>query len=163
MEIDFRELFVPDVMLLEMVLRGTITYLGLFAILRTFRSPTGRLGIADVLLITILADAAQNAMGGGYHSITSGFVLIATIVFWDRAIDLMSFRSARFARWIEPPPAILVKDGAVDQRQLRRFRISERELSSQLRQHGIDDVARVRRCFLEGDGHISVLTNDERQ
>lgn len=96
---------IPDSSVAEMVLRGTLTYWFLFLILRLFRRPTGQLGIADVLLITILADASQNAMGGSYESISSGFVLIATIVFWDRPIDHLAYRYRWFTPVAEPPPA----------------------------------------------------------
>ncbi len=38
--------------------------------------------------------------------------------------------------------------------------LSVDELLSQLRQKGVDEIALVRRCFLEGDGHISVITTE---
>ncbi|WP_374679722.1 hypothetical protein [Hydrocarboniphaga effusa] len=96
--LNWSSLLTPDSSVAEMVVRGTLTYLFLFVLLRVFRRPTGQLGIADVLLITILADAAQNAMGGTYNSVTSGFVLIGTIVFWDRLIDYLAYRYRWFSR-----------------------------------------------------------------
>jgi len=44
---------------------------------------TGTLGMTDLLLITLLADASQNVMAGDYKSIPDGFVLVATIIFWN--------------------------------------------------------------------------------
>lgn len=154
---DLRQLFMPDVSLLEIMLRGTLIYLGLFVLLRLTRRPTGQLGIADVLLITLLADASQNAMGGSYESITSGAVLILTIVAWDQLIDHLSYRWPAFARLTEPPPVLLVKNGQMLPGNMRRHQISEQELASHLRQHGIDRIAEVGRCRLENDGSISVL------
>ena len=59
--VDWNELFIPTHSLAEMVIRGTLMYLGLFLI---FRFMVGRqsssIGIAD-LLVVIIADAAQNA------------------------------------------------------------------------------------------------------
>ena len=96
--IDWRELFVPSRSLAEAVLRGTIMYIVLFGILRIFlKRQTGVLGIADLLVIVIIADAAQNAMAGGYKSITEGIVLVATIVFWNIAFDWLGYRF----RWFE--------------------------------------------------------------
>jgi uncharacterized membrane protein YcaP (DUF421 family) len=157
LSMDLRHLFVPDVSLLEIMLRGTLIYLGLFMLLRLTRRPTGQLGIADVLLITLLADASQNAMGGSYESITSGAILVLTIVAWDQLIDHLSYRWPAFARLTEPPPVLLVKNGRMLPGNLRRHKISEQELASHLRQHGIDRLSDVGRCRLENDGSISVL------
>ncbi|WP_411887718.1 DUF421 domain-containing protein [Hydrocarboniphaga effusa] len=155
--VDWGQLLVPDSSIAEMVVRGTLTYLFLFVILRAFRRPTGQLGIADVLLITILADAAQNAMGGSYESISSGFTLIATIVFWDRLIDYLSWRYSWFTPLADPPPAVLIKDGKVDRAALRRFKISDEDLLTHLRQGAAERPDDVRLCLLESDGRISVL------
>ncbi len=150
------QLLRPDVPILEMILRGTLIYLGLFALLRLLRRPTGQLGIADLLLITILADASQNAMGGAYESIGSGGVLILTIVFWDQTIDRLSYRYRWFSRLAEATPELLIESGRIQRRTLARLHLSEEELHSQLRQHGVGDFSTIRRCYLEPDGHISV-------
>jgi uncharacterized membrane protein YcaP (DUF421 family) len=157
LQIDWQQLLIPDSSILEMVARGTATYLGLFAILRIFRRPTGQLGIADLLLITVLADAAQNSMGGSYESVSSGFALIATIVFWDRLIDHLSYRYAWFTPIAEPPPAILIKQGKVNRAALRKHKITDEDLLTHLRQGGADSADQVRLCLLESDGRISVL------
>jgi uncharacterized membrane protein YcaP (DUF421 family) len=158
--IKWSEMFVPDTAILEMMLRGTLTYLGIFTILRVFRRPTGQLNIADVLLITIIADASQNAMAGGEQSVTSGFALIATIVFWDRLIDHLCFKYAWFSRLAQPQPATLVADGEVRRRALDQHEIPDEELLAHLRQHGIEKPQEARLCVLESDGKISVLRFD---
>lgn len=160
LHLDWKQLFVPDSGIAEMVVRGTVTYLGLFVMLRIFRRPTGQLSIADVLLITILADAAQNAMGGSYESVTSGFVLIGTIVFWDRTIDYLSYRYSWFTPIAEPPPTVLIKDGKVDRAALRKQRISDDDLLTHLRQQGVETPQEARLCLLESDGRISVLKRE---
>lgn len=156
--VQWRELLVPDVALLEMFVRGTLLYLGIFVILRAFRRPTGQLSVADVLLITIIADASQNAMAGEYHSITSGFVLIGTIVFWDRLIDHLSYHHPWFARAAEPAPVVLIENGAMNRANLRKHKITTADLLSHLRQHGLEDPADAKLCQLESDGKISVVS-----
>ncbi|PPE74625.1 DUF421 domain-containing protein [Solimonas fluminis] len=160
LQTDLRGMFLPDVSLLEIFLRGTLIYLGLFVLLRWFRRPTGQLGIADVLLITLLADASQNAMSGPYESVSSGIGLVLTIMFWDQVIDRLSYRWPRLAHWTQPPPVELIADGVVHEENLERHHISRDELRCHLRQHGVDDFAAVHRCFLENTGHISVLKRD---
>ena len=83
LQIDFRSIFVPSLHLAEVVLRGTIVYLFLFIVLRVLRREAGAVSIADLLVVVLIADAAQNAMASEYKSITEGAVLIGTIASWD--------------------------------------------------------------------------------
>ena len=72
----------PDPMLL--VLRGTAVYWGLFLLFRfLLRRDTGSMGIADILLLVLIADASQNAMAGGYDSIADGALVVLTIAGWS--------------------------------------------------------------------------------
>ena len=162
MDIDWSRLLVPDTPLLEIFVRGTVVYWVLFVLLRWLRRPTGQLGIADLLLITLLADASQNAMGGGYDSVSSGLWLVLTIIFWDQFIDRLSYRWPVFGRWAEPAPVDLVVEGKLRKSALEKHHISEEELMSHIRQHGLHQLSQVFRCCLEGDGHISVVTREKR-
>ena len=57
-------------------------YVGMFALLRIFRRQAGAVGIADLLVIVVIADAAQNGMAGESKSVTEALLLIATIILW---------------------------------------------------------------------------------
>ncbi|MEO8626563.1 MAG: YetF domain-containing protein [Betaproteobacteria bacterium] len=105
----------------------------------------------------IVADAAQNAMAGEYTSVTDGCILVATLMFWNIVVDFLSFRSARFRRFAEPSVLLLIKNGEMQRRNLRREFISPDELMSQLREQGIDKLAQVKRCYMEPSGTISVI------
>ena len=59
------------------MLRGTLVYWLLFLIFRfLLRRDVGAVGIADILLLVIVADAAQNAMSGGYDTFAEGAILV---------------------------------------------------------------------------------------
>ncbi|MEP6922515.1 MAG: YetF domain-containing protein [bacterium] len=157
-QIDWNSVFVPTVSIPEIILRGTVMYLMLFAVLRILRREAGGLGIADVLVIVLIADAAQNAMSSTYKSVTEGVVLVGTIVFWDVALDWLAFRFPGFQRLIRPAPLLLIKDGRMQRKHMRQEMISEDELMSQLRQQGVENVTEVKKACLEGDGRVSVIT-----
>lgn len=154
---DWERLFVPGGSLFELVIRGTALYLALFAMLRLLpRRQLGSLGVSDVLVVVLIADAAQNGLAGEYTSITEGLVLVATILFWDYAIDSLDHRYPGLHLNISAPK-LLVKDGRLMKRNMDRENMSEEDLMSQLRQHGIDSLGRVRKAYAEGDGSISVI------
>ena len=156
-QIDWHAVFVPSVSLLEIIFRGTVFYLLLFSVLRVLRREAGGLGIADVLVIVIIADASQNAMAGEYKSITEGAVLVGTILFWDYTLDFLGYRFPRFQRLVRPKPLPLIKEGKLLRRNMRQEMITEDELLSQLRQQGMEGPAGVKKAYLEADGNISVI------
>src|SRR5205085_2257980 len=97
---------------LEIVIRGTIVYLVLFMLFRFIvKRQTGGLGISDLLVIVLIADAVQNAMAGEYKSITDGLILAGTIIFWNVTLDWLAFHFPAVRRYISPPPLLLVKNG----------------------------------------------------
>lgn len=159
--IDWQAIFTPELSLWEIIIRGTLTYWFTFLYLRFFRRSTGQLSIADVLLITLISDASQNAMGSEYKSVTEGVVLVGTLVAWDYIINWLGYRSLAFSKLQHPDPVLLVKDGQVQHDALKRQLLTEEELQGQLRVQGVDDVAQVKRCFMEGNGNISVIKQGE--
>jgi uncharacterized membrane protein YcaP (DUF421 family) len=154
------ELFAIHVPVPELVLRGTLVYWLLFLIFRfILRRDVGSVGIADILLLVIVADAAQNAMSGGYDTFAEGAILIGTIVAWNWLLDFLSFHFAALRRFAEPARLTLVQRGAPRLRNLRREFITMEELMAKMREQGIDDLKDVKVAYLEGDGQISVIRN----
>jgi uncharacterized membrane protein YcaP (DUF421 family) len=136
---DWKSIFIRDIPLLEIIVRGTLMYISLFVLLRVIlKRQTGTLAIMDLLLITLLADAAQNAMAGEYKSLPDGIVLVTTIIFWNYLFDWLSFKSSWFGRLMERPPLPLIKNGKILRRNMRREFITEDELMMQIRQKGLD-------------------------
>lgn len=158
LDIDWHALFIPEISLLEIILRGTLVYIVLFILFRILKRDAGEIGIADLLVVVLVADAAQNAMASVYNSLTEGIVLVATILFWNFTIDWFGYRYPRFGQLIYPAPIALIKNGRMLRRNMRREMLTDEELISQLRQQGVDDIAQVKKAYIEGDGHISVIT-----
>ncbi|HEY9747551.1 MAG TPA: YetF domain-containing protein [Allocoleopsis sp.] len=156
--VEWRELFVPNLSLVELFIRGSLVYLVLFAILRSLPSrQLGSLAITDLLVVVLFAEAAQNAMARDYTSITEGAVLIGSVIFWSYALNWLGFRFPVVQQFLNPPPLLLVKQGHLQRRNMRRELITEDELMSQLRQQGIESVADVKAAYMEADGTISVI------
>lgn len=155
---DFGTLFGLSLNPFELLLRGSVTYWALFLLFRfVLRRDAGSLGIADILLLVLIADASQNAMSGGYTSITDGIVLVATIAAWSWLTDWAAFRWPLARRFAEPPPLVLVRRGRLQRSSLRREMVTVPELMAALREHGVDKLADVKIARIEPDGVISVI------
>jgi uncharacterized membrane protein YcaP (DUF421 family) len=157
MGIDWENLFVPQVPLLELFLRGTVMYIALLAVLRVLvRRHVGSMSLMDLLLMVLIADAAQNAMADEYHSITEGVVLCGTLIGWNYLFDWLAYRYPAFGKLLEASPLPVVRDGKLMRRNMHTEFITEDELLSQLRQLEIRDLAEVKIACVEPDGGISV-------
>jgi uncharacterized membrane protein YcaP (DUF421 family) len=158
MDLDWSALFSTEVPPLEMFLRGTFMYWFIFIALRLAgRRDVGSLGVADMLVLVLVADAAGNGMSGEYRSLTSGAVLVATLIGWTVAIDRLAYFCEPVGRWLTADRVCLIADGQLCRRNMRKEYISKDELMSELRQQGIDDIHVVRRAYIESDGNISVI------
>jgi uncharacterized membrane protein YcaP (DUF421 family) len=146
---------------LELMVRGTLMYWFLFALFRfVLRRDVGSLGISDFLFVVILGDAAQNGMIGSATSATDGMVLIGTLVFWSYTLDFMSFRFPAIQRFTSPPRLCLIRDGRRLRRNMRREFITDEELNAKIRQEGLEDIATVKRMYLEADGEMSLIRQE---
>ena len=158
MSVDWGQIFGINVPPLELIIRGTAMYLFLFVLFRVVvRRRVGAIGMADILILVIIADAAQNAMSGEYKSFTEGAILVGTILFWNLVIDWLNFRVPALRDWLEPPPMLLIRDGHLIHRNLRHEFVTEDELKSKLREKGVRDYSEVAEAHMESDGNVSVI------
>lgn len=157
--IDWGAMFHLETPLLEIFLRGTLMYFALFIMLRCIlKRQSGGIGISDILVIVLIADASQNAMAADYRSIPDGVLLVLTIIFWNYTLNWLAFHVPAVRRMIDPPPLPLIKDGSMLRANMRRELITTDELMSQLREQGVDAVEKVKQACMESDGKLSVVT-----
>ena len=162
--LDWHDIFAPSVPFLEIVIRGTIVYLVLFVLLRmTFRRIGGNIGLGDVLMIALVAAAAQNAIAREHHSVTDGLILIATIAFWNYALDWLGQHVPWVQHFYHPPPLLLVKNGRILHKNMRQELITEDELMTHLRWASVQDLTDVVEAHMEGDRRITITPYANRQ
>ncbi|HJV50772.1 MAG TPA: YetF domain-containing protein [Noviherbaspirillum sp.] len=155
---DWERMFRLSLPFLEIVIRGSAMYWFLFAVFRfVVRRDVGSVGVADILVLVIVADAAQNAMAGEYTSVSDGMVLVATLIGWNLLLDWLSFRFRAVRRFAEPPPLRLVQNGKMLKQNMRREFLTEDELWAKLREAGVDSLDQVKEAFIESDGQVSVI------
>lgn len=158
MTIDWSALFRFSVPPMELVVRGTAMYFFLWLLFRVvIKRRVGAIGMADLLVLVIIADAAQNAMAGEYTSITDGALLVGVFVGWNYFFDWLGFRFPGLQAWLEPPPLLVIDRGRILWRNLRLELISRQELEAKLRENGVRELSEVDKAYVEPDGQLSVV------
>ena len=156
-QIQWTALLLPDTPIIEILIRGTVMYFALFLLLRFVQKRSSSMSTADLLVIVVIADAAQNGMAGDYKSLPDGVLLVAVIVLWIVALDWLGYHVPRFARFLHPVPLDLVRDGVPNERNLERELITRDELMSVLREQGIRRLEDVEEARMEGNGKVTVF------
>ncbi|ABI59569.1 DUF421 domain-containing protein [Nitrosomonas eutropha] len=142
----------------EILIRGSLMYWALFIIFRfILRRNVGAMEVSDVLFIVIVSDAAQNAMSGSATNIADGLLLVSTLVFWNLLLDYLSFRFLFLRKFIVSPPIILINDGVLQWKNMRKQFITKDELNARMREEGLEEIALVKEMRLESNGEISVI------
>ena len=161
---DWANILVPSAPLVELLVRGTLVFLGLMVLLRVLgQREAGGLGLTDLLVVVLVVDAASSGLTGETHSIGDGFILVLTILFWSVVLDAVSYRWPRLGRFIKARPKPLIEDGRLNRRVMRRELMTDVEVYAQLRLHGIEGLEQVHRAYLEPNGMISVVPAEGEQ
>jgi uncharacterized membrane protein YcaP (DUF421 family) len=146
----------------EFVARALIVYFFLLVVLRlTGRRQVGQLSPFDFIMLLILSNAVQNSMNGGDNSVTGGVILAATLIAINWLMGYVSFKNRRFAKWVDGSPQILIHNGAINRRAVRKELLTHDELMAILRRNGAEKVEDVRFAIIEPNGSISVIKNNE--
>lgn len=100
-------------------------------------------------------------MASEYRSVPEGIILVATLLFWSVLLDALAYRFPGLGRILKAQPKALIEDGRANRRVMQREFLSADELASQLRLHGVTDIAQVKRAYLEPNGMISLVRVDD--
>jgi uncharacterized membrane protein YcaP (DUF421 family) len=154
---DIVQALTPDVSLFETIVRGALMYLAILVLLRYLLRGRISASMPSLLVIVLIADAAQNAMSAEYHSITNGLTLVATIIGMSTLLDWLSRRFPAVQQFTHPDRRPLVVNGRIVRRTLASELMTEQELMTQLRLQGVESLDQVKAAFLEGTGEVSVI------
>lgn len=149
---------VPSVHLGELFLRGTVTYVGLMLLFRIVgRREAGGLGLTDLLVVLLAVDAASTGLTGDSESLGDSLVLVLTVLLWSVVIDATSYRWPRMGALFKAKPRPLIENGRLNRKAMHREFMTEDEVLSQLRLHGIEDITHIQRAYIEPNGMVSVI------
>lgn len=161
---DWSMILLPSESMVELMVRGSITFLLLVLLLRLVgQRESGGLGITDLLVVVLVADAASSGMTGNADTIADGMVLAATMLFWSVTVDAIAYRWPAFAHFVKARPRPLILSGRLDRRVMRSEFITEEEVLAQLRLHGYSEIHMIARAYLEPNGMISIIPNSSAQ
>jgi uncharacterized membrane protein YcaP (DUF421 family) len=156
------QLFATSTPLWLVVVRTAVVYVAVVLGLRlTGKRQLGQPNTLDLVAVLLAANGVQNAMTGPDTSVTVGIVSTVTLFALNALWTRYGPRLGIVQQGTAETPTLLVTDGVVQQRALRREGLTREELDAALRAHGLASVGDVKRAVLEVDGSISVIPADQ--
>lgn len=153
----WRDLLVPQIPVLEKVLRTVLVYATIVLLFRL----VGKRGLAqlntfDFVVMFLLSNVVQNAVIGDDDSFVGGAVGAVTLIAMSTALDRVIAHSPRAARVLEGVPTTVVADGRPVPREIRKLVLRRQDLEQAVRLQNGDALSDVATGVLEPSGHLVV-------
>jgi uncharacterized membrane protein YcaP (DUF421 family) len=143
---------------MDLVLRTVFVFVLILVVTRAVgRRELSSMEPFDLILLVVIGDLVQQGVTQSDYSLTGTTTVIATIALLVVGTAYLSFRFRRLRPILEGEPVLLISDGSVIQRNLRRQRLTVGELEAEARLQSIGALDDVRYAVLETNGQISFL------
>ena len=143
---------------MDIVLRAFFAFAFVIVLTRVIgRRELSSLEPFDLILLIVLGDLIQQGVTQSDYSFTGLVLAGGTFALLSVCVSYLVFRFRRVRPLFEPEPLILVEDGKLIERNLRRERLTVEEVSAAARLQQIPTLADVRWAVLETSGQISFI------
>ena len=150
-------MWTPSLSILELIFRGVVVYLVLFALMRFIgKKHVGELSPFDLVVLLIISETVDGSLIGDDHSLTGGLISAATLVVLVQIVGYFTWRSRKAERLVDGVPRVLVRHGHVNDRIMKEEQITRGELIEALRREGHTALTDIRFAMLETDGSITL-------
>ena len=150
--------------MLTTIYRTAILYFFLIFIMRLLgKRQIGQLQPGELVITMLISEIASIPMEDNETPIYRAIVPIAVLAFLELTISFAALKFIRLRSLFQGHSIVVIKDGELDRKQLKRLRYSIDDLLESLRQKDIFDISDVQYAIVETDGSLSVLLKPEKR
>jgi uncharacterized membrane protein YcaP (DUF421 family) len=143
---------------MDLVFRALVLFFAVYLLLRVVgRRELAQMEPFDFILLIVLGDAIQQGLTQDDYSVTGALIVVTSIAAIQVTVGWVAFRFKRVRTFLEGEPIVLVDNGEILHRNLRRVRISPEELAEEARQNQIASIDDVEWGILETSGKVSFI------
>ncbi|MDI3280644.1 MAG: DUF421 domain-containing protein [Bacillota bacterium] len=146
------------------VVRTLAMFLFVFVALRLAgKRELGQISPFDFVVSVMVGELAAIPLQSPRIPLTHGMLPIATLIAAEVAVAYLSLKSRTLRVLFSGSPTIVIQNGAINERNLRRTRYNLDDLLASLRQQGVANLADVEYAILEDNGQLSVLLKSHKR
>ena len=147
-----------------MMLRAILLYIYVFIVLKALgKRQVGQLQPIELVIVIIISELASLYMQNDNIPILNSLIPIIVLTVLQIIVTLINLKSEKCRDFICGKPSILIQQGVVQEKELRRQRMTINDLTEQLRGQGYFNIEEVDYCYMETDGNISVLLKSNKR
>ncbi len=118
---------------------------------------------SELVVTLVISDIASLPMQNTSQPLLSGIIPVIVLVALEILTSVFMMKSKRFRRVICGSPVVVISDGKLLQKEMRRLRLTTDDLFALLRQQNIFSPEDVQYCIVETNGTVSVLEKPEKR
>ncbi len=146
---------------MDIVLRAVVAYLFILLLTRAVgRRELGTLEPFDLILLVTIGDLVQQGVTQNDFSVTGAVLAVGTIGVLTVVFSYLPWRFKVLRPILEGVPSILVEDGDVVEKNLKRHRLTREEVAAAARMENIASLSQVRWAVLETNGQVSFIKKE---
>ena len=147
---------------MDIVARAAVMFFVLYVLLRIMgKRELGQLTPFELVVMIVLGDLIQQAVTHNDFSLTGAVLAVSTFAFLAIAMSWLTYLSPRAEKLLDGEPRVVIRDGKLLKENLRRDRMTQSEVESEMRLAGIATMDRVAWAILEPQGKISFIKKDK--
>lgn len=139
-------------------LRTAVIYIVLIAALRLAgKRQLGELQPVELVVTLLIADLAVVPIQDNGTPLLSGLVPIAVLVALELILSALMMKCGWLSQLISGNPVVIIREGKLEQKALRRLRLTVEDLTETLRQQNVFDLREVQYAIAETNGTVSLF------
>jgi uncharacterized membrane protein YcaP (DUF421 family) len=147
---------------MDLAIRAFVAFLLVFGVTRLVgRRELSTLEPFDMIMLVLIGDLVQQGVTQSDYSLTGILIVLSVITLMTALFAYLGFRFERLRPLLEGRPIVIVDDGSVVERNLRRERLTIAEVEAEARQQQLASLSQVRWAVLEKNGRISFIPKGE--
>ena len=146
------------------LIRAIIIYVTVIAAVRIMgKRQLGELSNHEFVITILISAVATIPLEDNSIPLTNSLLPVLIFISLEIAESALSMKSHRFSQLFEGKPVVIIKDGRIQQKDMKRLRLTVSDITDNLRKQSIFDINEVKTAVVEANGKLSVLKKDDSE
>ena len=143
---------------MDIAIRALVLYVFVTLLMRVIgRRELSSLAPSDLVLLIVLGDAVQQGLTQDDYSVTGAVIAISSVAALQVLSSWFAFRSRRARRVLDGEPIVVIQEGRLIDKNLRRERMTPDDVAVEMRMQQIASFDEVQWAILENNGTMSFV------
>lgn len=150
-------------MLISLIRTILLYFIVIFSMRLLGKRQIGELEPSELAITILISELAAIPMQDSAQPLATGLVPIVVLLALGLLMSVCSIASPVFRRILCGKPSIIIENGRMNQREIRRLRLSVDEIAEELRLKNVTSIQSVRYGIIETNGQMSIILNEGDQ